>query len=170
MTAPEHLISNLPDPEAAHRFLDRLVADQPSVLRRLLKNEPLLSDVLTLVAYSPLLAITLLQNPDYIPWLDRRRKDRGVRGKEEMLESLARFSLTHTGLDHQVVFARFRRRELLRIYLADIRRQATVAETTEQLSNLADAILETALRIARQEMDNRYGNPLETDERGRHDL
>ena len=167
MTAPEHLISNLPDPEAAHRFLDRLVADQPSVLRRLLKNEPLLSDVLTLVAYSPLLATTLLQNPDYIPWLDRRRKDRGVRGKEEMLESLARFSLTHTGLDHQVVFARFRRRELLRIYLADIRRQATVAETTEQLSNLADAILETALRIARQEMDNRYGNPLETDERGR---
>ena len=167
MTAPEHLISNLPDPESARRFLDRLAADQPSVSRRLLKNEALLSDVLTLVAYSPLLATTLLQNPEYIPWLDRRRKDRGVRGKEEMLESLARFSLTHTGLDQQVVFARFRRRELLRIYLADIRRQATVAETTEQLSNLADAILETALRIARQEMDNRYGNPLETDERGR---
>ena len=167
MSAPEHLINDLPDPESARRFLDRLAADQPSVSKRLLKNEALLSDVVTLVAYSPLLATTLLQNTEYIPWLNRRRLDRGVRGKDEMLESLARFSLTHSGLDHQVLFARFRRRELLRIYLADIRRQATVAETTEQLSNLADAILETALRIARQEMDNRYGNPLETDERGR---
>ena len=167
MSAPEHLINQLPDPESARRFLDRLAADQQSASKRLVKNEALLSDVVTLAAYSPLLATTLLQNTEYIPWLNRRRLDRGVRGKDEMLESLARFSLTHSGLDHQVLFARFRRRELLRIYLADIRRQSTVAETTEQLSNLADAILETALRIARQEMDNRYGNPLETDERGR---
>ena len=168
MSAPEHLINDLADRESALRFLERLAADHPSASRKLLKNEALLSDVLTLVAYSPLLATTLLQNPEYIQWLNRRRLDRGVRGKDEMLESLARFSLTHTGLDHQVMFARFRRRELLRIYLADIRRQATVAETTEQLSNLADAVLETALRIARQEMDNRFGGPLETDERGRH--
>ena len=167
MSAPEHLINDLPDPESALRFLDRIAAEQPSSSRKLLKNEALLSDVLTLVAYSPLLATTLLQNPEYIPWLGKHRFDRGVRGKDEMLESLARFSLTHTGLENQVIFARFRRRELLRVYLADIRRQATVAETTEQLSNLADAILETALRIARQEMDNRYGGPLETDEKGR---
>ena len=168
MSVPEHLIKELPDPESALRFLDRVAEDHASASRKLLKNGALLSDVLTLVAYSPLLATTLLQNPEYIDWLKRHRLDRGVRGKDEMLESLARFSLTHTGLDDQVMFARFRRRELLRIYLADIRRQATVAETTEQLSNLADAILETALRIARQEMDNRYGGPLETDEKGRH--
>src|SRR5688572_3443485 len=168
MSAPEHLINDLPDPESALRFLERIGSDHPSFSRKLPKNEALLSDVLTLVAYSPLLATTLQQNPEYIDWLKRHRLDRGVRGKDEMLESLARFSLTHTDLDHQVMFARFRRRELLRIYLADIRRQATIAETTEQLSNLADAILETALRIARQEMDNRYGGPLETDEKGRH--
>ena len=167
MTPPEHLINDLPDPESARRFIERLATDHPSVSKKLVKNEALLSDVLTLVAYSPLLATTLLQTPEYIQWLNRRRLDSGVRGKEEMLESLARFSLTHTGLEHQVLFARFRRRELLRIYLADIRRQSTVAETTEQLSNLADSILETALRIARQEMDNRYGKPLEADERAR---
>ena len=160
MTEPEHLILDLPDPESARRFLDRLASEQPSTVRRLRNNEALLSDVLTLVAYSPLLATTLLQNPEYIQWLNRHRLDRGVRGKEEMLESLARFSLTHSGLDQQVIFARFRRREIMRIFLADIRRQATVAETTEQLSILADAILETALRIARQEMENRYGSPL----------
>ena len=167
MSIPEHLIKDLPDPEATVQFMQRFEETQALSYRKLLKNEALLSDVLTLVSYSPLLATTLEQNPDYIWWLNRRRKDKGVRGKDELLESLARFSLTNSTLDDQVMFARFRRRELLRIYLADIRRQMTVAEITEELSNLADAILESALRIARQELDNRFGSPQEVDERGR---
>lgn len=167
MSVPQHLIDDLPDPEAAVQFLGRLEETQPSHHRKLIKNEALLSDVLTLAAYSPLLATTLLQNPDYFWWLNRRRKDKGVRGKEELLESLARFSLTNSTLDQQVVFARFRRRELLRIYLADIRRQLAIAETTEELSNLADAILENALQSATQKLDNRYGSPQESDEKGR---
>jgi glutamate-ammonia-ligase adenylyltransferase len=167
MSIPDHLIQDLPDPEAVVQFVRRFEEMQPSSYRKLLKNEALLSDVLTLVSYSPLLATTLQQNPDYIMWLDRRRKDKGVRGKDELLESLARFSLTNSTLETQVMFARFRRRELLRIYLADIRRQLTVSEITEELSNLADAILESALRIARQELDNRFGSPQETDDKGR---
>lgn len=167
MSIPEHLIHDLPDRESALRFFDLLSANERQHSKKLLKNSALVSDVLTLVSYSPLLSTTILQNPEYIWWLNRRRVDRGVRGKEELLESLARFSLTHSQLDHQVLLARFRRRELLRIYLADIRRQITVAETTEEISNLADAILENALRIARQQMDNRYGAPLEIDQRGR---
>ncbi|MEQ1763052.1 MAG: hypothetical protein ABL984_07900 [Pyrinomonadaceae bacterium] len=167
MSIPDHLIKDLPDPEAAIQFARRFEEMQLSSYRKLLKDEALLSDILTLVSYSPLLATTLQQNPDYISWLNRRRKDKGVRGKDELLESLARFSLTNSTLETQVMFARFRRRELLRIYLADIRRQLTVAEITEELSNLADAILESALRIARQELDNRFGPPQETDERWR---
>jgi [glutamine synthetase] adenylyltransferase / [glutamine synthetase]-adenylyl-L-tyrosine phosphorylase len=170
MSIPIHLIRDLPDAEAAHQFIDRLGETHPSPLRKLLRNEALLSDILTLVAYSPLLATTLLQNPDYILWLNRRRNDKGLRGKEELLESLARFSLTNSSLDIQVMFARFRRRELLRIYLADIRRQLTIAEITEELSNLADAVLESALRVARQEMDNRFGAPQELDDKGRERL
>ena len=170
MSIPEHLIRDLPDPEAVHQFVYRFGETHPSQLKKLLRNEALLSDVLTLVAYSPLLAITLQQNPEYIWWLNRRRNDKGLRGKDELLESLARFSLTNSTLDHQVMFARFRRRELLRIYLADIRRQLTIAEITEELSNLADAILESALRIARQEMDNRFGAPQELDDKGREKL
>ncbi|MDI1242231.1 MAG: glutamine-synthetase adenylyltransferase, partial [bacterium] len=167
MSIPEHLTRHLPDPEAVEQFVRRFQEIQPSSYRRLLNNEALLSDVLTLVSYSPLLATTLQQNPDHVSWLNRRRNDKGVRGKGELLESLARFSLTNSTLETQVIFARFRRRELLRIYLADIRRQLTITEITEELSNLADAILESALRIARQELDNRFGPPQETDDRGR---
>jgi len=167
MNRDEFLIKDLPDPEGARRFLTGLAEKHPSHAARLNKNEGLLSDVLTLVSYSPLLAATLLQNPNYIDWLKRKRADRGGRSKEEILESLARFSLTNSQLDAQVLLARFRRRELLRIFLRDIRRLATIAEITEEISNLADAILEHALRLAQQELENRFGLPLETDEKGR---
>ena len=167
MERKEFLIKDLPDPEAARRFLGQLAENHPSPHAKLLKKEGLLSDVLTLVAFSPLLATTLLQNPDYLWWLERERKEVSTRTKDGLLESLARFALTNSQLDAQVLFARFRRRELLRIYLRDIRRLATVAEITEEISNLADAILESALKYARREMDNRFGPPLETDDKGR---
>src|SRR6185369_16940592 len=40
-------------------------------------------------------------------------------------------------------------------------------ETMEELSNLADAILDYALSLARQDLDNRYGLPRSVDDRGR---
>jgi glutamate-ammonia-ligase adenylyltransferase len=163
----DNLISTLPDPESARRFLVSLTEKHPSHEKELTKNDALLSDVLTLVAYSPLLAATMLQHPEYIGWLQRKRGENVLRNKEELLESLARFSLTNSQVDPHVLLSRFRRRELLRIYLRDIRRLATIAEITEEISNLADAILEHALRLARQELDNRYGSPQEIDEKGR---
>jgi glutamate-ammonia-ligase adenylyltransferase len=167
MNRDEFLIKDLPDPEAARRFLADLAEKHPSHSMRLTKHEGLFSDVLTLASYSPLLATTLLQNPGYFDWLKRRRADSGGRRKDELLESLARFSLTNSQIETQVLLARFRRRELLRIFLRDVRRLATIAEITEEISNLADAILEHALRIAKQELENRFGLPLETDEKRR---
>jgi glutamate-ammonia-ligase adenylyltransferase len=167
MSKAEFLIRDLPDPESAQRFLDQLAEKYPSQSTKLLKNDALLSDVLTLVSFSPLLATTLLQNPEYLWWLNRKRSDSTVRNKDELLESLARFSLTNSQTEANILLARFRRRELLRIFLSDIRRLTTIAEITEEISNLADAILENALRIARQELDNRYGSPLEVDAKGR---
>jgi glutamate-ammonia-ligase adenylyltransferase len=93
--------------------------------------------------------------------------DTRVKTREELGESLGRFGLTHSQLDPQVLLARFRRRELLRIYLHDIRGTSTLVEITEELSNLADAVLEHALTLARQELDNRYGSPTKLDEKGR---
>ena len=167
MNTSEILSRDLPDPESAGRFLRQLSEQHPAQLKKLEKKEGLLSDVLTLAAYSPLIATTLLQNPEYIGWLDRERADKGVRTKEELLESLARFSLTNSQVPHNVLLARFRRRELMRIFLADVRRLLTVAEITEGISNLADAILENAVRVAEQELHNRFGVPQQVDDKGR---
>ncbi len=162
----EALIRDLPDEKGARLFLDRLANEQPLTFQQLLRQPPLLSDAIALAAWSPLLATTLEQNPEYVSWLMRERADVRVRTRDQLKESLARFALTNSTLTPQVMFARFRRRELLRIYLHDVRRAHTLVETTEELSNLADAILDYALSLARQDLDNRYGAPLH-DERGR---
>ena len=167
MTDLAHLTDDLPDPDAARRFLSLLEERHPRDKTKLLKNDGLLSDALTLAAYSPLLSTTLLQNPEYLWWLSRKKNSPSVRTKDELMEALGRFLLTHSQFDLHTQLARFRRRELLRIFLSDIRRLATIAEITEDISNLADAILETALRRAEQEMDNRFGKPQTRDEKGR---
>ncbi|CAN5374238.1 bifunctional [glutamate--ammonia ligase]-adenylyl-L-tyrosine phosphorylase/[glutamate--ammonia-ligase] adenylyltransferase [soil metagenome] len=167
MNKLDFLTKDLPDAELARRFYKQLIEKHPAKTKILAKNEGLLSDILTIAAFSPLLATTVLQHPEYLAWLNNQRKSAKVRGKEELLESLARFALTNSQLETNVLLARFRRRELLRIYLQDIRNLDTIAEITEEISNLADAILEFALRFARQELDNRYGIPLEIDGKGR---
>jgi glutamate-ammonia-ligase adenylyltransferase len=163
----ESLIRDLPDEKGARLFLDRLSQEQPRSFQKLQRDPGLLSDALALAAWSPLLATTLEQNPDYITWLLRERGDTRVRTREQLKESLARFALTNSSVTPQVMLARFRRRELLRTYLHDVRKAHAVVETTEELSNLADAILDYALSLARQELDNRYGPPLRDDEKGR---
>ncbi|HSE21348.1 MAG TPA: hypothetical protein VLB68_06800, partial [Pyrinomonadaceae bacterium] len=163
----EFLLRDLPDPNGARRLLEHLATGNKRAYTNLLNQTPLLADVLAIASWSPLLATTLEQNSDYLSWLGRERSDPRVRTTDELRESLARFALTNSSLDPHVLLARFRRRELLRTYLHDIRKTHTLVETTEELSNLADAVLDYAHSLAKQELDNRYGSPRRADERGR---
>jgi [glutamine synthetase] adenylyltransferase / [glutamine synthetase]-adenylyl-L-tyrosine phosphorylase len=164
----ESLVRGLPDPEGARLFYERVTASGARAARLLARDEGLLADALALAAWSPLLASTVEQHADYLAWLARERSAPArVRETEELGESLARFALTHTSTGARGLLALFRRRELLRIYLRDIRRAATLVETTEEISNLADAVLRHALASARQELENLYGAPQCRDARGR---
>lgn len=163
----EFLLRDLPDPQGARLALERLEKESPRYYQQLTKQPALLADVVALAAWSPLLSTTIEQNPDYLSWLSRERSNPRLRTRDELKESLARFALTNSSLNPQVLLARFRRRELLRTYLHDIRRSHTLVDTMEELSNLADAILDYALSLAVQDLDNRYGSPRRTDERGR---
>src|SRR5918998_593724 len=135
------LVRELPDPEGARLFYERVVAEHPPARRLFERDAGLLSDALALAAWSPLLGTTLAQQPEHLQWLARERVASRVKTGEELGESLARFALTHTQSPPQVLLARFRRRELLRVYLHDLRHTTTLVETTEELSNLADTVL-----------------------------
>ncbi len=161
----EAFIDTLPDPVSARIFLDRLEALPPAIDL----DSLLVSRLLTLAAYSPFLADTILRNPEHIAWLDRETGQAIGRGKtaEQLAEDLARFSARLVGADERTRLARFKRREFLRIYLRDCLGVATLSEVTEELSSLADVLLADALAFAYQEMVNRHGAPLARDERGR---
>ena len=161
----EAFIRLLPDPEAARTFLVRLETG-PAFGDA---DDLLLSRLLTIAAYSPFLAEILLRHPEYVGWLKRETENEfdRVKSAEQLSEELARFITRSIDTDERTTLARFKRRELLRIYLRDCLGVATLSEVTEELSNLADVILAHALARALQEMTNRHGPPLTKDERGR---
>ena len=162
-------INTLPDPAGARVFMNRLEAIDHSLSNTCRKNPLLLSRMLTLAGHSPFLAETLLRHPEHIGWL-KGETERGfdrVKSKEQLSEELARFVTRLISADDSTRLVRFKRRELLRIYLRDCLKIATLSEVTEELSNLADVILDYGLARANQELVNLHGSPLTHDERGR---
>ena len=165
----EVFINTLPDPAGARVFMSRLEALDPALSNDCKRNPLLLSRMLTLAGHSPFLAETLLRHPEHIGWL-KAETERGfdrLKSTEQLSEELARFVTRMIDADDPTRLARFKRRELLRIYLRDCLRIATLSEVTEELSNLADVILDYGHARANQEMVNLHGSPLTQDERGR---
>jgi len=165
----EVFIDTLPDPAGARVFMNRLESLDPALSNDCKTDPLLLSRMLTLAGNSPFLAETLLRHPENIGWLKAETGngfDR-LKSTEQLSEELARFVTRMIDADDSTRLARFKRRELLRIYLRDCLRIATLSEVTEELSNLADVILDYGLARANQDMINRHGSPLTHDERGR---
>ncbi len=165
----EPFILSLPDPQAARVFLERLEDAHPQYAAKCKGDSLLLSRLLTIAAYSPFLAENLLRHPDNIDWFNLETQ-RGIgQGKttEQLSQDLSRFATRLYDADARTLLVRFKNRELLRIYLRDCLNIATLAEITEEVSNLADVILQYALKFAMQEVTNQHGLPLIRDERGR---
>src|ERR1019366_6926885 len=72
----------------------------------------------------------------------------------EQYEELLAQWLPAGGVPSPVDLALFRRRQLLRILLRDVLQFADVSETTEDISNLADAILNATWHAVRRELAN----------------
>src|SRR5215510_11610238 len=158
----EGFIDTLPDPAGARVFLSRMKAADSTLLENSQSNPLLTSRLLTLAGHSPFLAETLLRHPEHISWL-KAESERGLdrlKSLEQLSEELARFLTRTIDADESTKLTRFKRRELLRIYLRDCLGIATLSEVTEELSNLADVILNYALSIAEREMTRIHGEPL----------
>ena len=68
--------------------------------------------------------------------------------------------------DKAVSRARFRKREYVRILLRDVFGIAKLAETTEEISALSDALIEEALRSVNAQLQLRHGTPHWIDRKG----
>jgi glutamate-ammonia-ligase adenylyltransferase len=168
------LLAQVPDPDGALNYLERyLRAAPPRILRELEHAPAALHYLLVMFSYSRFLSETLIQQPELITWLHRPPGAAGrstldrIKTPEDLHEEFARFEATSYDLPPATILARFKRREYLRITLRDVLGLATLAETTLELSHLADVLLERALRICSQKLQNIYGTPQFTDAEGR---
>jgi len=164
------LLAQLPNPDDALNFLERFLRDAPASVTRHLETHPAaLHYLLSLFSYSRFLSESLVQEPELILWLDRRGANEGLermKSRDDVLEDCYRFSTMAFDSPPAIFLARFKRREYLRITLRDVLNLASLSDTCLELSNLADVLIERALRLCAVKLENLYGIPQWTDESG----
>ena len=162
------LLMTSPNPDAAVNQFERLAEVAPPKLLRLLEKHPFLIHYAVVVfGYSPWLGETLIHNLDLFQGFVRDKSPDRTHPREEFQESFARFRLRSFETDMSVLLARFKKREYVRIMLRDVLGIATLAETTAEVSALADVLIEEALREIHSQLQHRFGTPQELDNEGR---
>jgi glutamate-ammonia-ligase adenylyltransferase len=162
------LLAESPDPDSALILFDRLVTESSvEVLRLIEQHHALAHYAIVVFGYSRFLGETLLQNTDLLQsFLKDKTLDRTL-SAEDFQESLARYRSRSFEEDISLLLARFKRREYVRIMLRDVLQIAPLAETTAELSSLADVLMQEALREAFRNLQHRYGSPQHLDPSGR---
>jgi glutamate-ammonia-ligase adenylyltransferase len=160
------LAAESPDPDQALNLFERLVSRSTAQTIAWLDQNPTLQHfAIEIFGHSHWLGETLLQRPEILESFHRGKNLERSLGREDYRESFARFSVG-AGEKGSVVLARFKKLEYIRIALRDILGVATLAETTEEISALADVIIGEALREAESEIRRRFGRREERDLQG----
>lgn len=163
-------IGRTADPDQALNHWDRLLSTVPrSSLIRYVASSPRMLDLLsTIFGNSDALAFSLIRDPMLIYWLGEPEvldKQPRARVLAEAVGGLvANVAAKELRLD---ALRRFKRREMLRIGVRDLLRLATVAETTEALSDLASVLIHAAYEMVDAELKRQYGTPRHRNKQGR---
>ena len=151
------LLPSLPNPDASTHFLNRLIAEAPDAARKITSDQNALRCALTVFSYSRFLADAVIRYPQWLLEIAAARDlHRGFLA--EQYEDLLIAALPPDGMPRPVDLALFRRKQLLRIVLRDVIRFADLSETAEDLSSLADAILNVTWRAIRRELAKELGS------------
>src|SRR5579872_2422077 len=181
-----NLLPDSPDPDGALTSFERLLEGGGRELARQLdRHRFLIHYALAVFGYSRFLGDTLIRNPELLQGFRKERVLDRSYAPEELHEAFARFrarcaapglmpsgtssaqAAAATTEEMSLVLARFKRREYVRIMLRDVLGIAPLAETTAEISALADVLIEEALSEAEVAMRRRYGSPQHLDGEGR---
>ena len=150
----ERIIDHSPDPARVGQYAKEFASRYPALWKRALDDSERSNWLLTLFGYSHFLAEELLRSPQWLWEIDAIDRPFSLTDFELQLdEFIAGEPATALQL------SRFRRKELLRIVLRDALSLGSLQEITEELSNLADAILACVLRTVTAELGGRFGSP-----------
>ncbi len=162
------LLAESPDPDGALNFLERYASKAPPETFPELASYPsALTYLLAIFSNSPYLAEAFLSEPGLPLQFARDRNFSKLKSKEDLMQDYARFSTAAPDPWLSAQLGRFKRRAELRIVLKDVLGVSTLAETTRELSELADVLVANALAYCDQELRKRYGEPQYRDQDGR---
>jgi [glutamine synthetase] adenylyltransferase / [glutamine synthetase]-adenylyl-L-tyrosine phosphorylase len=151
------LISESADPERVARYFAEFASRHSDTLQSL--AAPPAERILwlaTIFRFSAFLSDECLRHPEWILEIT------GIERPSSAVDYHVRLKkfVAATGHASALDLSLFRRKELLRIVIRDGLALASVAELTQEISNLADAILGFALESVTLELQERYGRPL----------
>jgi len=151
------LLSSSAAPEQGLQYFARLYERQPNWFQRLTRSTTGLRYLIAIFTYSQFLSEEILQHPEWVNQLLESGNLQRVLTAEQMRDMLD--ETLPKGLPAPVEFARFRRRQMLRILVRDVLGLGTLPEITGELTALADAIVETAYRRIHQQLVIEHGIP-----------
>lgn len=156
------LLSRSAAPDRVVRYFGAFRERHPAALGRVARDPVLLQRLLAVFDYSRFLSEELLQHPGWLEEADLSR----TFGAELYARRLREYLQRSDARAPALALAQFRRQEILRILLRDVLGLARLPETTEELSNLSDAILEVSFERIHKELIARHGVPQYEDESG----
>ena len=160
LTTLRQSLRQSPDPDSSLNHLERFLKRAGGEDESFLPHADRLPILTAVFGHSHFLAETLFRYPELLAWaLDESRLYR-LLSTDELRSELGLFPSDTADDEAAKTLARFKRMHLLRIVIRDLFRFATLAEITEELSNLADAILQGALEHIHQQLVRRFGRPL----------
>jgi glutamate-ammonia-ligase adenylyltransferase len=163
-------VARTADPDQALNHWERLLSTvaRASFLEYLRSSPRMLDLLCTIFGNSDSLAFTIIRDPLSVYWLaeqDVLAKPPTRKGMAEALRKQLNY-LTVKELKLEVL-RRFRRREMLRIGVRDLLRQADVPETTGSLSDLASILIHAAYEIVDADLRQQYGVPMHKNRQGK---
>jgi glutamate-ammonia-ligase adenylyltransferase len=154
------VLPRCPKPGMALTNLERFLAAVPRLdetLGQLAADARMTEILLQVFSTSQYFSEVLIRDPELFEWLRAgpERRDRAALA-EEVWAALADLPADD---GPKLALRRFRQRESLRIAYNDIVRGFPLEVITEDLSHLADACVEAAVRLARARAEARFGIP-----------
>jgi glutamate-ammonia-ligase adenylyltransferase len=151
------LLGASPDSDGALDALDSFCRRKPEEFHRLAASKSGLQSLLTIFSYSRFRSEEIFERPE---WITPQLTSTDLYRTLITADYMERFEeAIPAGVPSPIDLAIFRRQQILRIVMRDARSLAQLAETTEELSHLAQALLEVTYRRLRADLIARYGTP-----------
>lgn len=153
------LLSQSADPQSAIRRLATFCASHPGEFQLLAYTPFGLQALVAIFSSSNFLSDGLMRHPEWLISTLQGGTLHRVLEADEFSEAL-QFELASVAPGEEALtLAAFRRAQILRVLLRDVLGFAALPEVTEELSNIADALIDAGLRITRAQLQKRHGKP-----------